>query len=120
VPSTAEEADDRWLVERLYLGRSIPGGGAVGDAEWAAFLREVVTPRFPDGLTTFATQGQWRGEDGQVVREDAFLLELVHPYPAGEAAELVREIAAAYRLRFRQEAVLWTRDRVEVKLLSDP
>ena len=116
---TAVGDEGAWIVQRLYVGRDIPGGGVVDDAAWEAFLREEATPRFPDGLTTYATRGQWLGANGQVVREEAFVLEVMHPASAAaEGERKVREIAAAYRVRFRQEAVLWTRDRVEARLLT--
>lgn len=37
------------ISDRLFFGRDIPGGGMVSDADWAAFLEEIVTPRFPQG-----------------------------------------------------------------------
>jgi hypothetical protein len=118
-PIVAPAGEEGWIVQRLYVGRDIPGGGVVDDAAWDAFLREEATPRFPDGLTTYATRGQWLGANGQVVREEAFVLEVMHPASAAaEGERKVREIAAAYRVRFRQEAVLWTRDRVEARLLT--
>lgn len=94
------------VVDRLYFGRSIPdGGGTVSDSAWAGFLREVVTPRFPDGLTVYRAEGQWREDGGRIVREETFVLEVVHP--AGPAADAdFREIAAEYRRRFRQRSVM--------------
>src|SRR5690606_41197674 len=44
----------------LYFGTQRPGGAPVTEAEWAAFLDEKVTPRFPDGLTVLTGNGQWR------------------------------------------------------------
>ncbi|MBV9833354.1 MAG: DUF3574 domain-containing protein, partial [Alphaproteobacteria bacterium] len=44
----------------LYFGRNIPGGGEVSDAQWRQFLDEVVTPRFPDGLSVLDVYGQWK------------------------------------------------------------
>jgi hypothetical protein len=38
------------LLDRLYLGRAQPDGTEVSDQDWAKFLRDVVTPRFPHGL----------------------------------------------------------------------
>lgn len=108
----AEEA--RWIADRLYLGRSVPGGGVVSAEEWATFLREVVTPRFPDGLTVLRAEGQWREASGLVVREESFVLELYHP-PGAEADRAVEEIAAEYRRRFRQEAVMRVRVPAEVR-----
>jgi hypothetical protein len=106
-------ADTAWVSDVLYFGRSIPGGGSVADAEWEAFLREVVTPLFPDGLTVWEAHGQWRGVDGQVAREDSRVVQVVHR-PSGVADSALARIAAEYRRRFRQESVLRVRSRVEV------
>jgi hypothetical protein len=107
------ERDTAWVSDVLYFGRSVPGGGTVADADWETFLREVITPRFPAGLTVWAAQGQWRGPDGTVVREDTRVVQLVHP-PAASADSAVARVVAEYRRRFRQESVLRVRSRVEV------
>lgn len=93
------------VADRLFFGRSIPGGGTVSDSAFAAFVDQVVTPRFPNGLTIYRADGQWRGEGGNVEREQSVVIEIVHP--AGPAADAeLREIADEYKRRFRQEAVL--------------
>jgi len=90
--------------ETLVFGRARPGGEVSG-AEWAAFLVEVVTPRFPDGFSHWPAAGQWRGADGQVLREASEVLWIVHgDDPAAQAR--IGEVAALYRQRFDQEAVL--------------
>lgn len=88
------------VSDRLYCGRSIPDGGAVTDADVDRFLDEVVTPRFPDGFTSWTAVGNWRGDE-----EPTLVLEFLHPYGAG-FDEKVREIAEEYRTRFRQQAVM--------------
>jgi Protein of unknown function (DUF3574) len=93
------------VVERLFFGRNANGAEVVSDAAWGAFLAEVVTPRFPQGFAAWRAQGQWRRADGAVEREASFVLELIHP-PSTEADESVAAIVAAYKVRFRQEAVL--------------
>jgi hypothetical protein len=93
------------VADRLVFGRSIPGGGVVGEEEWAAFLRDVVTPRFPDGLTVWRAEGQWRGPDGRLVREPVLVVEIFHPASAS-ADSALDAVAIAYRRRFRQDAVL--------------
>lgn len=103
------------VADRLYFGRNIPGGGSVSDQAWAGFLAEVVTPRFPAGLTVWPAQGQWRGLSGVIERESSFVLELIHPDDAA-TERAIREIAAEYKRRFSQEAVLRVRDRVEAGL----
>ena len=93
------------MLDRLYFGRAIPGGGFVSDEDWSAFLRERVTPRFPGGLTVWRAEGQWRDATGSIVRESSFVLELVHADDAASEGA-VTAIRAEYRMRFRQEAVL--------------
>lgn len=88
----------------LYFGTARPDG-AVSGAEWEAFLREVVTPRFPQGLTVWRAQGQWLEDSGRIVREDTYVLTLVHPDDPATRRSIV-EIVEAYKARFRQEAVL--------------
>ena len=111
--ATVPAQDQTSISHRLYFGRGIPGGGSVSEQDWARFLAEVVTPRFPAGLTVWGAEGQWRGETGAIVKESSFVLELIHG-PDAAAERAVREIAADYKRRFRQEAVLRVRDRVEV------
>ena len=92
-------------VERLYFGRSIGDTAVVSDSAWARFLREVVTPRFPDGLTVWDARGQWQGPDGKVMREGTFVLELVHVLDrSGETR--VEAVIAEYKRRFAQQSVL--------------
>ncbi|MBI3716516.1 MAG: DUF3574 domain-containing protein [Betaproteobacteria bacterium] len=90
--------------ESLYFGTGKPVG-VVTPAEWAEFLKGVVTPRFPQGLTVLQASGQWRGADGVVVREGSQVLILVHPDDASNE-KAVLEIVAAYKSQFQQEAVL--------------
>jgi hypothetical protein len=91
----------------LFFGRSRAGMEVVSDAEWAGFLAQVVTPRFPDGLTVLDAAGQWRDRAGRIDRERAKLLLLVLPgATAAEAAAAVAPVTADYVQRFGQEAVL--------------
>src|SRR5688500_14417190 len=68
--------------DRLYFGR-MHAAGVVTHAEWEQFLAEVVTPRFPEGLTVWTADGQWRDGGRRVtIREPTFVLEVVHPHHA--------------------------------------
>jgi hypothetical protein len=79
VRSRAASSGDQPLVrDVLYFGRNRADGGVVTDDEWRRFLDEVVTPRFPSGLTVLSASGQWRGEKGTVEREQAQVLTLLH------------------------------------------
>jgi hypothetical protein len=88
----------------LYFGRDKPGGGEVSDTEWAAFLNDTVTPRFPDGLSVLNVEGQSRGSSGGIARERTKLLVVVvFDAPAHQAR--IAEIVGAYRSRFGQHSV---------------
>lgn len=105
-PVSACTVGDTSLVrDVLYFGRNRPGDGTVGDEEWQEFLDRFVTPRFPAGLTVVEATGQWKGQSGVVERERSEVVTLLH---SGDAAarRSVAEVAAEYKRRFRQEAVL--------------
>ena len=88
----------------LYFGRDKPAGGEVTDAEWGAFVTEVVTSRFPDGLSVFDSSGQYREPAGRIVRERSKrLVVIVFDAPAHKAK--VIEIVDAYKQRFGQYSV---------------
>jgi hypothetical protein len=93
------------VQDRLYFGTGRPGGGTVSEAEWSAFVDEVVAPAFPDGFTLWNAAGGWRGADGNPVREASHVLEVAHPGGTAAAASIAR-VAAAYNARFAQEAVM--------------
>ena len=100
------EAGDQSMVrDTLYFGRNRPKGGAVREAEWRRFLNEIITPRFPDGLTVVKATGQWRNASGQIEREASEVVTVLH---SGDliAQGKISEIIAEYRQRFDQEAVL--------------
>jgi hypothetical protein len=114
----AVAAGEVWIEDRLYFGRDIPGGGRVSDEEWSTFLREVVTPRFPDGLTIVRAEGQWRDGQGRIITEPSTVVELMHPASA-QADAAVEAIAAEYKRRFRQEAVMRVRVPADVRFFEE-
>lgn len=89
----------------LYFGLS-GAEKAVSEADWQAFLRDEVTPRFPDGLTVWDASGQWRGHDGKIGREQAKVLLLVHEQ-SSELRPAIAAIIESYKRSFHQESVLW-------------
>lgn len=96
---------ERLAVEdTLYFGTQRPNGVVTTD-EWSHFLGEVVTPRFPRGLTVVDASGQWLSASGTPVRESTHFLQLVHPDDAADDA-LVAGVVSEYKGRFAQESVL--------------
>lgn len=113
-PQPAAVSFQTLISDRLYFGRNIPGGGVVSDSDWEGFLSEVITPRFPAGLSVWRAQGQWRDASSIIQREDSLILDLLHPDDM-KSEQSVQEIMTAYKTRFKQEAVLRVRDSVRVQ-----
>ncbi len=100
-----------WVEYQLFMGRSGPDGDIVDDAEWDAFLADAVTPRFPDGLTVLDGNGQWRGTDGQIQREESKILIILTPIDDEQSQDLIEQVVTEYKTRFEQESVLKTVDK---------
>ena len=75
------------------------------------FLRDEVTPRFPEGLTVWDADGQWKAAEGTIAHERTKVLLLVHG-DTPRAKEGVQAVIARYRKTFEQESVLWETARV--------
>jgi Xaa-Pro aminopeptidase len=97
------------LRTTLYFGLNRPKG-RVTEKDWQVFLKNDVTPRFPQGLTTWDAFGQWQSQ-GVIDRERSKVLLLVHP-DTQEARESIQAVIARYRRLFEQESVLWEIARV--------
>jgi len=96
--------EHRSVSELLYFGTAKPNGVVTAE-DWAGFLKASVTSRFPQGLTVWPASGQWQSAEGEIVREASLVLNLLHP--DDERSETaVRAIAAEYKSRFSQDAVL--------------
>jgi uncharacterized protein DUF3574 len=104
-PALCGAGDSVLVRDLVYFGRNRPDGGTVSDAEWLGFLDSVVTPGFPSGFTVVEGTGQWKGQSGAVERERSAIITFLH---SGSAADRdrVAQVAAEYKRRFHQEAVL--------------
>lgn len=109
-----EQVSEVWLLDRLYFGRAMPEGAQVSDADWGKFIAEVVTPRFPDGLTFWSADGQFQDESGVVIREPSFILEIAH-FKSEESDKKLSEVIDAYKVQFQQQSVLRITEQVDVK-----
>jgi hypothetical protein len=95
------------LMDSLYFGTTMPGG-RVSPEDWQRFLADEITPRFPEGLTSWTAAGQWRNGAGELEKESSFVLHVVHA-DTSQADTAILEVVNTYKSRFRQEAVLRVR-----------
>jgi hypothetical protein len=103
---------NRAMVDtRLYFGLATDSGIISVDT-FQAFMDSVVTPRFPDGLTRYDAQGQWKNGKGMIIREKSVVVEIIH-LNSPDAGKKIKEIRDIYKSRFSQESVLLTEERVK-------
>jgi hypothetical protein len=95
------------IMDSLYFGTSMPDG-QVSAEDWQRFLSEIITPRFPEGLTSWAAAGQWQDGAGKLEKESSYVLHVVHPDSA-KTDVAVNEVISIYKSRFHQQAVLRVR-----------
>jgi DNA/RNA-binding domain of Phe-tRNA-synthetase-like protein len=102
------------ITADLFFGRNIPGGGEVSEAELAEFIERTITPRFPDGVTVYDADGQFKDSTGTIIEEQSKVVTLIlEDTPENEIA--IDEIIQSYTEQFNQESVLLTVDEdVEV------
>ncbi|OFW97099.1 MAG: hypothetical protein A3D94_06525 [Alphaproteobacteria bacterium RIFCSPHIGHO2_12_FULL_66_14] len=99
------------LELNLYFGRDIEGGGEVSEGQWARFVADEVTPRFPDGLSVLNVAGQSRNSQNQTLRERTkLLIVVIFDAPAHQAK--VQAIVEVYNRRFGQHGVFRTEHTV--------
>jgi|GEM_PF-523153 len=91
----------------LYFGLSKPDGSNVTEKEFQAFLNNIVTPLFPDGLTIVNVQGQFKDSSGKIKKENSKLLILLYPF-SEDKNQKVEKIREEYKYYFKQESVLRT------------
>jgi hypothetical protein len=88
----------------LFFGADIRGGGHISDDDWQAFLAAEVTPRFPEGLTTWDADGRWRAPSGAQTHEKSRVLLLILSGRHDERAKL-EALMKAYKDKYHQLSV---------------
>jgi hypothetical protein len=106
IPEGARAGALPFVRTELYFGSARPDG-VVTDEEFRMFLDTEITPRFPDGLTLLKGDGQFRGDDGVIIKEQSFVLVLLYPYESTQkSGQRIQHIREIYKERFGQQSVL--------------
>jgi hypothetical protein len=90
----------------LYFGLSKSDGSVVTDAVFQQFLDQEVTPRFPDGFTLIAGNGQFKNAGGKIIRERSRVLSILYPIEDNTFTAKVEQIRTSYKQVFQQESML--------------
>jgi uncharacterized protein DUF3574 len=102
-----QPAAEPFVRTELFFGTDKPEG-EVSRKEFRLFLKEEITPRFPDGLTVLTGTGQFRdSESNEIIRERSVLVILLYPQNTWkESNEKIEKIRELYKERFQQQSVL--------------
>jgi hypothetical protein len=116
IPAAALRGSANFVRSELFFGTA-KVDGTVSDEEFLEFVDRVITPRFPDGLTLLEADGQFRGEDGVIIKEKSFVLILLYPLEefAGSSRR-IETIRERYKDQFQQESVLRVDDPFAVRI----
>ncbi|WP_405529645.1 DUF3574 domain-containing protein [Streptomyces avidinii] len=108
------DVGEPYAETRLYFGtQRADGRGTVEEREFMRFLDREITPAFPEGLTLHDGYGQWRGQDGKIVRETSYEVVLLYPEKeAGERSTRIERIRQAYEDQYQQDSVGRSDDKV--------
>lgn len=99
------------------MGRAIPDGSAVTDDDWRRFERAIVAEAFPEGFTVQHVESGWMDRaTGRTIKEPSIVLEVAHNDADG-AMQRLHDVAASYKSRFRQDAVMLTTQPVAVAFI---
>jgi hypothetical protein len=93
------------LVVQMFFGRSVPHRHPVTAGEWNEFLKQTVTPLFPNGFTVYDAYGQWLNPRTHTVSRDPTKVLMVATAETPEVRDKVAEVSARYRQLFHQQAV---------------
>ena len=105
-PSAVPKTNPKLIVTALFFGMSTAEGIGVSEQQWQHFLDEVITPRFPQGLTVLDAHGQYLPSTSRKVQKEVTKVVLiVHPVNVSNARK-IDAIRALYRDHFDQESVL--------------
>ena len=90
----ASEEPAKYVRTELFYGGGLREGRGDYETMWEEYLNNVVTPRFPEGLTQIEASGQWRVREGRKPRRTPTrILILVHrdsPENFGQLEEIRR------------------------------
>jgi hypothetical protein len=89
--------------------------GPVPVRQWNEFLAQIVTPLFPDGLTWFNVNGQWRAPDGDIHKLPSRMLIILYP-DSQKNDHAIEQVRQQFKSRFHQLSVLRVSSKVTAGL----
>ena len=100
------DIEEAWTRTELYFGAGSISDADKPDERWENYINDIVTPRFPEGLTLLEGTGQWRVKPDQKPRRHRTrILILIHK-DTPEKSKQVDEIRSLWREISGHQSVL--------------
>lgn len=95
-----------WVKTELYFAAQLANGRPISPEAWSAFLAEVITPAFPNGLTVYEASGQMKEAGGTIRRQPTWVVVILRPTGA-EQDRQVQSVLTGYQRRFAGANLMW-------------
>lgn len=102
----------------LYFGRNIPEGGQVSEQQWKAFSDSVISHYFPEGYTEWNADGRWKDTKTKITITEPTKVVTFFGEADKQRDAALDSIAQQYIRRFRQQSVLRTDAKSNVRFIS--
>ncbi|MDN5284544.1 MAG: hypothetical protein JWR38_818 [Mucilaginibacter sp.] len=102
----------------LYFGRDIPDGGQVSEQQWKAFSDSVISHYFPEGYTEWDAAGRWKDTKTKETITEPTKVATFFGKASKQRDAALDSISQQYIRRFRQQSVLRTDSRTNVRFIS--
>lgn len=109
--------EPEWVQSLIFFGRNMPEGGVVSEEQFDVFLSEVITEKFPAGMTVFDAYGQMERDDGSIEKQPTKVVLLVHEKNE-ENSGAVSSVIKEYRERFGSPQVMLNTLPVEAEFFQ--
>ena len=107
IPNAARSGSVAYVRTELFFGTAKSDGTAVTEKGFMEFVDDVIARRFPDGLTVLKGDGQFRGFDGEAIKEQSYIVILLYPAETQkDSSRRINVIRQLYMNLYDQESVL--------------
>ncbi|HTJ64480.1 MAG TPA: DUF3574 domain-containing protein [Alphaproteobacteria bacterium] len=90
---------------QLFFGQTQKNGEPVPAQTWTNFLQNIITPRFPDGLTVYDTYGQAMDPDTHQITRENTKVVMIATVNTAVTRNRTSQIIEAWKKRANQNSV---------------
>jgi hypothetical protein len=93
------------LIVQLFFGQSDTDRRRIPQKKWHLFLKQTVTPLFPDGFTVYDAYGQWMNPRTHSISREKTKVIVIATEDSPVVRTRIDELSNIYRDRFHQQSI---------------